>query len=246
MHLPDETGDARASRLPDPKVLDDVVYRIVSLGFGLLTLVLISGAMWAQYVYQSWWSWDPKETSALVAWLVYAAYLHGRLQRGWGGKTSARLAIAGFVAVLFCFAGINLMPHSYHSYGSPEPDVSRSLGGWGGLPPLEAGLTKAFLVLYLVSALAHLGAGPAGLRRAGAIGVAATWAGFALQTTALLTRTITAGRLTFATGYEFSLWFVWAIILCYIVLERLRGYRLVGLFALPIALLVCMYAYLVV
>jgi len=244
MHLPDENGDVRATRLPDPRVLDDVVYRIVSLGFGLLTLVLISGAMWAQYVYQSWWSWDPKETSALVAWLVYAAYLHGRLQRGWGGRTSAWLAIAGFAAVLFCFAGTNLMPHSYHSYGSPQAEASRSLGGWGGLPPLEAGLTKTFLVLYVVSALAHLGAGPARLRRVGAFGVAATWAGFALQTAALVARTVTAGRLTFATGYEFSLWFVWAIVLCYIILERLRGYRLVGVFALPIALLVCMYAYL--
>jgi len=240
----DEMATPQSSRLPAPELLDDVVYRIVSLGFALLTLVLISGAMWAQYVYQSWWSWDPKETSALVAWLVYAAYLHGRLKRNWRGRPSAWLAIAGFVAVLFCFAGINLMPDSYHAYARPEPAGGAALGGWEGLPPLEAGLTKIFLMLYVVSALSHLGATTARLQWAGALAIGATWIGWLAQTGALLTRTVYAGRVTFATGYEFSIWFVWAIILCYIVVERLRGHRVLGVFTLPIALLVCMYAYL--
>jgi ABC-type transport system involved in cytochrome c biogenesis permease subunit len=241
--MPDDMPQSEVPSQDSIESLDDLVYRIVSLGFALLTMVLITGAVWAQHVYQSWWSWDPKETSALVAWLIYAAFLHGRLQRNWRGRRCAYLAILGFVAVLFCFAGINLLPQSYHAYGRPNTD-GKGLGGWAGLEGPESALTKAFFVLYLVSALAHLVFALLRSRRAGTLAIVATWAGFVLQTAALAVRTASAGRLTFATGYEFALWFIWAIILSYLLLERLRGQRLVGVVVLPIALLVSMYAYL--
>jgi ABC-type transport system involved in cytochrome c biogenesis permease subunit len=240
---------AKAPDAPKPAplqgaaALEDLLHRVVSLGFGLLTIVIITGAVWAQYVWQSWWSWDPKETSALVAWLIYAAYLHGRLQRGWRGARSAWLAILGFVAVLFCFAGINLLPDSMHSYGKPNI-VSGQLGGWAGLPPLEATLTKACLMLYVLSAIGLLLGSLFRAQRAGTAGLIAAWVGLGCQTGALISRTITGGRLPFSSGYEFAMCFVWGIVLCYLLLERFRGFRAVGAAVMPICLLVAMYGYL--
>ncbi|MBU0607265.1 MAG: cytochrome c biogenesis protein CcsA, partial [Armatimonadetes bacterium] len=95
--------------LPALEQIDRHVYRAVAYGFPLLTLVIITGAVWAQYVWQRWWSWDPKETASLVTWLVYAGYLHGRRQRNWTGKTSATIVLVGFLAVLFTFAGVNFL-----------------------------------------------------------------------------------------------------------------------------------------
>ncbi len=97
--------------------LDSLSYRSITVGFLLLTIGLISGAVWANEAWGSWWSWDPKETWALICWLVYAAYLHTRLTRGWQGKKPALLAMAGFFVVIVCYIGVNLLGVGLHSYG---------------------------------------------------------------------------------------------------------------------------------
>ena len=97
--------------------LDSLSYRSITVGFLLLTVGLISGAVWANEAWGSWWSWDPKETWALICWLVYAAYLHTRLVRGWQGKKPALVAIAGFLVILICYIGVNLLGVGLHSYG---------------------------------------------------------------------------------------------------------------------------------
>ena len=101
----------------DAEQLDSLSYRAITAGFLLLTIGLISGAVWANEAWGSWWSWDPKETWALICWLVYAAYLHTRLTRGWQGKKPALLAIAGFFVVIVCYIGVNLLGVGLHSYG---------------------------------------------------------------------------------------------------------------------------------
>ncbi|KGG15156.1 MULTISPECIES: c-type cytochrome biogenesis protein CcsB [unclassified Prochlorococcus] len=97
--------------------IDNLSYRVISLGFLLLTFGLISGAVWANQAWGSWWSWDPKETWALISWLVYAAYLHTRLSRGWQGRRPAVIAIFGFFIILICYIGVNLLGIGLHSYG---------------------------------------------------------------------------------------------------------------------------------
>ena len=97
--------------------LDSLSYRAITAGFLLLTVGLISGAVWANEAWGSWWSWDPKETWALICWLVYAAYLHTRLTRGWQGKKPALVAIAGFFVIIVCYIGVNLLGVGLHSYG---------------------------------------------------------------------------------------------------------------------------------
>ena len=101
----------------DAEQLDSLSYRAITAGFLLLTVGLISGAVWANEAWGSWWSWDPKETWALICWLVYAAYLHTRLTRGWQGKKPALLAIAGFFVIIVCYIGVNLLGVGLHSYG---------------------------------------------------------------------------------------------------------------------------------
>ncbi len=97
--------------------IDNLSYRTISFGFLLLTFGLISGAVWANEAWGSWWSWDPKETWALICWLVYAAYLHTRLTKGWQGKKPALVAMAGFFVVIVCYIGVNLLGVGLHSYG---------------------------------------------------------------------------------------------------------------------------------
>ena len=97
--------------------LDSLSYRSITAGFLLLTVGLISGAVWANEAWGSWWSWDPKETWALICWLFYAAYLHTRLTKGWEGKKPALLAIAGFFIIIVCYIGVNLLGVGLHSYG---------------------------------------------------------------------------------------------------------------------------------
>lgn len=97
--------------------LDNLSYRTITVGFLLLSIGIISGAVWANEAWGSWWSWDPKETWALICWLVYAAYLHTRLNRGWHGRRSALLAASGFVVVVICYIGVNLLGVGLHSYG---------------------------------------------------------------------------------------------------------------------------------
>jgi len=103
--------------LPACKVLDDIVYRAIIWGFPFLTAGIITGAAWANYAWGTYWSWDPKETWSLIVWLVYAAFLHARVTRGWHGKRAAILSIVGFLATIMCYLGVNLVLSGLHSYG---------------------------------------------------------------------------------------------------------------------------------
>jgi cytochrome c-type biogenesis protein CcsB len=97
--------------------LDTLSYRSILIGFVLLTLGLISGAVWANEAWGTWWSWDPKETWAFISWLFYAAYLHMRISKGWQGRKPALLATTGFLVVLVCYLGVNFLGIGLHSYG---------------------------------------------------------------------------------------------------------------------------------
>jgi cytochrome c-type biogenesis protein CcsB len=103
-----------AKALPE-KILDDIVYRSVLVGLPMLTIGIVTGAAWADYAWGSYWSWDPKETWSLITWLVYSAFLHARLARGWSGLRAAGLSIVGFGAVMFTYFGVNYLP-GLHSY----------------------------------------------------------------------------------------------------------------------------------
>jgi len=110
---------ARWVRGMNPDTLDELSYRAVAIGMPLFTLgALIFAMIWAQEAWGSYWSWDPKETWALITWLYYAAYLHLRLRHGWEGKKSAWLAVAGFVLVMFLLVGVNLIISGMHSYAN--------------------------------------------------------------------------------------------------------------------------------
>jgi len=97
--------------------LDTLSYRSILVGFVLLTLGLVSGAVWANEAWGTWWSWDPKETWAFISWLFYAAYLHMRISKGWQGRKPALLATSGFFIVLICYLGVNFWGVGLHSYG---------------------------------------------------------------------------------------------------------------------------------
>jgi len=103
--------------MPIAEQLDSLSYRTITVGFLLLSVGLVSGAVWANEAWGSWWSWDPKETWALICWLVYAAYLHTRLIRGWQGRKPAFVAVAGLVMIAVCYIGVNLLGIGLHSYG---------------------------------------------------------------------------------------------------------------------------------
>ena len=105
----------RFSWLPSHKVLDEVAYRAVIIGFPIFATMIILGSWWASIAWGRYWGWDPKETSALVTWLIYAVYLHARNQRGWSGRPSALILVIGFVAVLFTYFG-NLFFSGLHAY----------------------------------------------------------------------------------------------------------------------------------
>jgi cytochrome c-type biogenesis protein CcsB len=105
---------------PPIRVLDDLNYRAIMIGFPLLTIGIITGAAWANYAWGTYWSWDPKETWSLIVWFVYAAFLHARFTRGWVGKRAAWLSIIGFAATIFCYLGVNLFLSGLHSYGSSK------------------------------------------------------------------------------------------------------------------------------
>ena len=96
--------------------VDYMGYRMVCLGFLLLTVVILSGAIWAEQAWSRWWSWDPKETWALISWIIYAIYLHQRLRLNWQGKRMAILAVVALVSVIFTFAGVNILLPGLHSY----------------------------------------------------------------------------------------------------------------------------------
>ncbi|MBW1837005.1 MAG: c-type cytochrome biogenesis protein CcsB [Deltaproteobacteria bacterium] len=112
------TGDAEnrlLARFPDSDVLDEVTHQLVMFGFLFLSIGIITGAVWANSAWGSYWSWDPKETWSLITWFIYATLLHARKMRGWHGKRIAYLSIIGFMAVIFTYFGVNLLP-GLHSY----------------------------------------------------------------------------------------------------------------------------------
>ena len=98
-------------------MLDNLSYRILGIGFPFLTIGILSGAVWANEAWGSYWSWDPKETWALITWIMFAIYLHTRLTKGWKGKKPAIIASLGFFTVWMCFLGVNLLGKGLHSYG---------------------------------------------------------------------------------------------------------------------------------
>ena len=103
-------------RLPSLDTLDNINYRALSLGFPLMTLGIMTGAAWAESVWGTYWSWDPKETWALMTWFVYAALLHGRLSIGRRGRRAAIFAIIGFGCLLITFLGANLLLNGMHTF----------------------------------------------------------------------------------------------------------------------------------
>jgi cytochrome c-type biogenesis protein CcsB len=105
------------SKLSLLEIVDIWSYRIIGLGFPFLTIGIISGAVWANEAWGSYWSWDPKETWALITWLVFAIYLHSRLIKGWEGKQAAILGSCGFFVIWICYLGVNFLGKGLHSYG---------------------------------------------------------------------------------------------------------------------------------
>ncbi len=114
--LKSQSAGAITKRLPSLKVLDDLNYQSLVFGFPLLTLGIITGAVWAEYAWGRYWGWDPKETWSLITWVLYAALLHQRLAVGWRGRKAAIMAIVGFLAVLFTFLGVSYLLPGLHAY----------------------------------------------------------------------------------------------------------------------------------
>ena len=106
-----------ADRLPALDVLDDVMYKSISVGFAFFTVATILGALWAAEAWGGYWSWDPKETWALIVWLNYAAWLHMRLMSGLRGRVAAWWAVIGLFVTTFAFIGVNMFLSGLHSYG---------------------------------------------------------------------------------------------------------------------------------
>ena len=102
--------------IPDREMLDIISYRSISLGLLFLTFTILTGAIWAERAWGSYWSWDPKETWSLITWIIYAIYLHLRIRRGYEGIAAAVFAAAGFVCVLFTYIGVNTFLPGVHSY----------------------------------------------------------------------------------------------------------------------------------
>ena len=98
--------------------LDSWSYRVISLGFTLLTIGILCGAVWANEAWGSYWNWDPKETWAFITWTIFAIYLHSRTNPNWKGTNSAFVASIGFLIIWICYFGINLLGIGLHSYGS--------------------------------------------------------------------------------------------------------------------------------
>ena len=106
-----------AARLPAPQVLDDLMYRAIAVGFAFFTIATILGAFWAAEAWGGYWSWDPKETWALIVWLNDAAWLHMRMMKGLRGALAAWWALVGLVITTFAFLGVNMFLSGLHSYG---------------------------------------------------------------------------------------------------------------------------------
>jgi cytochrome c-type biogenesis protein CcsB len=105
------------NRLSLLESIDNLSYRTISFGFPLLTIGIIAGAVWANEAWGSYWSWDPKETWALITWLVFASYLHARITKSWQGRKPAIIASVGFIVVWICYLGVNFLGKGLHTYG---------------------------------------------------------------------------------------------------------------------------------
>jgi cytochrome c-type biogenesis protein CcsB len=103
-------------RIPSLEALDEMSYRAVKLAFALFTVGIISGLFWAKGAWERYWSWDPKEVSSIVVWLIYGAYIHARIYRGWVGKRVAVFAMIGFITLLFSFIFVNLLFQTAHRF----------------------------------------------------------------------------------------------------------------------------------
>ncbi|NOX33338.1 MAG: c-type cytochrome biogenesis protein CcsB [Deltaproteobacteria bacterium] len=104
------------AKLPSWEVIDELTYQMVVFGFLFLTIGIITGAVWANSAWGTYWSWDPKEVWSLITWLIYALFMHLRMMRGWYGKKLALVSIIGFLAVIFTYFGVNFLLSGLHSY----------------------------------------------------------------------------------------------------------------------------------
>ena len=113
----DTLNPTQEKRLSLLESVDNLSYRTISFGFPLLTIGIIAGAVWANEAWGSYWSWDPKETWALITWLVFASYLHARITKSWQGRKPAIIASFGFIVVWICYLGVNFLGKGLHTYG---------------------------------------------------------------------------------------------------------------------------------
>lgn len=113
-----ETGNNTTNQTkPILRILDNLSYRTLGFGFPLLTIGILSGAVWANQAWGSYWSWDPKETWAFITWLIFAIYFHLRINKNWSGEKPALIASIGFILLWVCYLGVNLLGKGLHSYG---------------------------------------------------------------------------------------------------------------------------------
>nr|YP_009654331.1 cytochrome c biogenesis protein ccs1 [Pleurostichidium falkenbergii]QCH39618.1 cytochrome c biogenesis protein ccs1 [Pleurostichidium falkenbergii] len=110
-------NEQQVKRINLMQSIDNLSYRIIGFGFPLLTVGIISGAVWANDAWGTYWSWDPKETWALITWIIFAIYLHSRLNKNTSGKRPAKIASLGFIIIWICYLGVNFLGKGLHSYG---------------------------------------------------------------------------------------------------------------------------------
>ena len=124
--MPSEYMEIKAdtTKLSLLESIDNLSYRTISFGFPLLTIGIIAGAVWANEAWGSYWSWDPKETWALITWLVFASYLHARITKTWQGEKPAIIASVGFIVVWICYLGVNFLGKGLHTYGQVMSSLS--------------------------------------------------------------------------------------------------------------------------
>ena len=113
-----QTESGLAASLPELRIIDDLTHKTIIFGFLWLSAGIITGAIWANEAWGTYWSWDPKETWSIITWFIYASTLHARFTRGWQGTRIAWLAILGFISVFFTYFGVNFLLSGLHSYGS--------------------------------------------------------------------------------------------------------------------------------
>ncbi len=115
-HIKNKKSDSILPGLPPLEILDLMNYKCMSLGFPLLTVGIVTGSIWAEYAWGSYWNWDPKETWSLITWIVYAIMVHNRLAIGWRGRKTAYMMILGFTSILVTFVGVSFFVGGLHSY----------------------------------------------------------------------------------------------------------------------------------